>query len=193
VVEPATVEGGPPQGQWTYAAYLQLPDDGNRYEVIDGVLYVAPPPSPEHQDRLLALCYHMLTVIRERSLGRLFVSPIALLMPGSSPVQPDAFFLATGNPAHIDWKRHVRGVPDVVIEVASPSTAGYDRREKQDAYARAGVPEYWIVDPVAATIELLVLDPDSGRYRSRGVFSAEDRLPSQIIADIPYGVAELLG
>jgi len=94
----------------------------------------------------------------QRQLGKLFVSPIGLLMPGARPVQPDAFFLRTGNPAHIDWEHHVEGVPDLVIEVASPSTAGYDRRQKQDAYARAGVREYWIVDPWGRTIELPLLD-----------------------------------
>ncbi len=189
---PATYPVDPPQGGWTYEAFLQLPDDGNRYEVIDGVLYVAPPPSPQHQGRLFNLTVHLHQDIKERGLGRLFISPVGLLMPGATPVQPDAFFLATANPATIDWERHIQGVPDLVIEVASPSTAGYDRRQKQDAYARAAVLEYWIVEPWALTIEILILDPDTATYRSSGIFSGSSQLPTKALAGLRHTVGELL-
>ncbi len=182
----------PPQGRWTYERFLALPDDGNRYEIIEGVLYVSPPPSPQHQDRLFALCRRLADFIDQQASGKLFLSPIALLMPGASPVQPDAFFLRAGNPARIDWQRHVEGIPDLIIEVASPSTAGYDRREKQDAYARAGVPEYWIVEPWQGTIELLRLDPQQGGYESLGIFGGSSRLPTQALSGLLYTVAELL-
>jgi Uma2 family endonuclease len=183
----------PNQGQWTYDALLALPDDGNRYEIIDGVLYVSPPPSPKHQDSLLNLSVSLMGFIRGGGRGRLFLSPVGLLMPHARPVQPDAFFLKTDNPAQIDWERHVEGVPDLVIEVASPSTAGYDRREKQDAYARAGVLEYWIVDPWGRTIEVLLLDRSSGAYHSLGVFRGTSRLPTAALERLPHSVDELLG
>lgn len=183
----------PAQGHWTYEDFLELPDDGNRYEIIDGVLYVAPPPSPQHQDRLFTLCRRVADDADRRQLGKLFVSPIGLLMPGARPVQPDAFFLKTENPARIDWERHVEGTPDLVIEVASPSTAGYDRRQKQDAYARGGVREYWIVDPWGHAIELLLLDPATTSYLSRGIFRGDSHLPTVALAGLPYTVAELLG
>ena len=183
----------PAHGKWTYEDLLALPDDGNRYEVLEGVLYVSPPPSPQHQDRLFRLCRRLADFIDEHGLGRLFISPVGLLMPGARPVQPDAFFIAADNPAVLDWERHVEGVPDLVIEVASPSTAGYDRREKQDAYARAGVPEYWIVDPWGLAIEVLWLDATIGKYQSQGVYSGDSRLPSKALSGLTHTVAELLG
>ena len=192
VTEPVEVNGGPRQGEWTYQAYRQRPDDGNRYEIIDGVLYVAAAPSPRHQVRLQSLVFALTGLIREHKLGHLFIAPIDLVMPGCTPVQPDALFLKNENPAHINWDREIEGIPDLIIEVASPSTAGFDRREKQDAYARAGVPEYWIGDPAALSIEVLVLETDKPRYRSRGVFRDQDRLPTPALPALQASVAALL-
>ena len=75
-----------------------------------------------------------------------------------------------------------------MIEIASPSTAGHDRRTKQDAYARAGVPEYWIADPYARTIEILRLE--GGAYRSLGVFEGGDVLPSAELPELPVRVEQ---
>ncbi|MGH2354366.1 MAG: Uma2 family endonuclease, partial [Chloroflexota bacterium] len=193
VARPATGMPGPPQGQWTYDDFLALPDDPtdfNRYEVIEGVLYESPSPAPRHQRRLFRLCSMLETFIRAGQLGELFIAPLDLVMPGATPVQPDAFFIARDNPAVIDDDQRVEGLPDLVIEVASPSTAGYDRREKQDAYARAGVPEYWIVDPVGVTIEPLRLEPEARRYQSLGVFAGRGRLPTVALKGLPYTVQE---
>ena len=119
-------------------------------------------------------------------------APGDVLMPGGTPVQPDALFLANDNPAEIDEDHFIRGVPDLVVEVASPSTTGYDRREKQDLYARAGVREYWYVAPSDVTIELLVLDGARRAYRSLGVFPRQSRLPSTALGELPFTVGEML-
>ncbi|MBI3972763.1 MAG: Uma2 family endonuclease [Chloroflexi bacterium] len=183
---------GPPQGRWTYDAYAALPDDGNRYEVLDGVLYVSPSPAPRHQRRLGRLFRLLAGYVEDQELGELFIAPLDLVMPGATPVQPDAFLFLQDNPPQLDDANPpVVGVPDLVIEISSPSTVGYDRREKQDVYARAGVHEYWPVDPVARTIEVLVLD--AGVYRSRGIVTGASRVPSAILPNLPYTVDELLG
>ncbi len=80
------------------------------------------------------------------------------------------------------------GAPDLVIEIASPSTAGYDRREKQDAYAQTGVREYWITDPASKTIEVLQLQDD--RYRLVGVFQNGAMLPSTVVLNMPVHVEQ---
>ena len=74
------------------------------------------------------------------------------------------------------------------MEIASPSTAGYDRREKQNAYARAGVPEYWIADPASRTVEVLALE--QGAYRSLGVFQGKATLPTKIVPEFPVRVGQ---
>lgn len=192
VTRPADEAPGPPQGQWTYEAYATLPDDGNRYEIIDGVLYVSPSPAPRHQRRLLRLVTVLATHVEDHRVGELFLAPMDLVMPGCSPVQPDLFLFLEGTPVQIDeGSPPIIGVPDLAVEVLSPSTAGYDRREKQDAYGRAGVREYWPVDPLGRTIEVLVLE--GGVYRSRGVAYDGMRVPSTVLPGLPYTMDELLG
>jgi Uma2 family endonuclease len=83
------------------------------------------------------------------------------------------------------------GTPDLVVEIASPATAGYDRREKQDAYSRAGVPEYWIADAGYQSIEILTLG-DSG-YLSKGIFHGEAMLPTTVIPNLPVPVEQFFG
>jgi Uma2 family endonuclease len=192
VAEPARGMAGPPQGQWTYREYLALPDDGKRYEVIGGVLYVAPAPAPRHQRRVLNVAATLRGYVRAHDLGQVFIAPIDLLLPGAAPVQPDVLFIARDNPAVIDEEHNIEGVPDLVVEVASPSTARYDRREKLDLYARAGVPEYWIAESAEVTVELLVLDRASGAYRSLGVFRRSSTLPTTVLPGLPFTVGELL-
>ncbi len=83
------------------------------------------------------------------------------------------------------------GPPDLAVEIASPSTAGYDRREKQDTYAQAGVAEYWIADPIGKNVEVLILE--NGTYRSSGVFQAQATLPSKVLKGFLVKVAQFFG
>ncbi len=84
--------------------------------------------------------------------------------------------------------KRVIGAPDLVVEVASPGTREHDQHEKLDAYALAGVPEYWIVDPIRRTIELLVLE--NKVYHSSGIFQGKQTLPSKIVLDFPVHVEQ---
>lgn len=86
--------------------------------------------------------------------------------------------------AHRDRIKQTRifGPPDLVVEVASPATTLYDRRKKCDAYAQAGVPEYWIVDPAACTVEILILE--NGAYRLIGFFEGEETLVSLVVPEM---------
>jgi Uncharacterized protein conserved in cyanobacteria len=169
---------GPPQGRWTYADYAALPDDGNRYEIIAGVLYMTPAPGTGHQSISARVVTFLVTHVEFAGLGRVFAAPVDVELAPDTVVQPDIVVVLSANLHRITPSRII-GAPDLVVEILSPGTAGYDRREKQDAYARAGVGEYWIVDPGAQTVELLTLD--QGRYRSHGVFRGQARLPSSAI------------
>jgi Uma2 family endonuclease len=129
---------------WSYAHWEQLPDDGHRYEVIDGVLYMTTAPSSFHQWIVQQLFLALHAQLVGSGVGVAFLAPIGVLMPGCDPVQPDAVVVRADHRAMIADKR-IRGVPDLLIEVLSPSSVEMDSEIKRRAYARAGVPEYWII------------------------------------------------
>ncbi|MCG8352416.1 MAG: Uma2 family endonuclease [Chloroflexales bacterium] len=189
-VTPADQAPGPPQGRWTYADYAALPDDGQRYELIDGVLYMTPAPNTGHQGASARFVTHLMTHVEFAGLGRVFAAPADVELAPNTVVQPDIIVILNANLAIITPSRIV-GPPDLLVEIASPSTAGYDRREKQDAYARAGVREYWVADPSAQTVEVLFLS--QGAYRSQGVFHGQAMLPSQVAPQLPVPVARFFG
>lgn len=144
----------PKQGAWTVADWERLPTDDVRYEVIDGVLFMITAPSSEHQWVAGQLTKFLLQYIdaQAETPGLLFPAPMGVILPTGSVI-PDLVYVAIDRIAIVTDKRIV-GVPDLVVEIASPGTAGYDRREKQDAYARSGVPEYWWIEPANRTIEV---------------------------------------
>lgn len=139
---------------WTYEDYLKLPDDGKRYEIIDGVLYVAPCPFLVHQ----WMAGHLLYLLYQRELaGEGWVlSALDVRMPGADPVQPDLVFVGVEQRS-IMKRKYIQGVPKLLVELLSPSTARYDRVIKLNKYAQCGVPHYWIGDPSLRTLELFRL------------------------------------
>lgn len=170
---------GPPQGRWTYSDYAALPDDGNRYEVVDGVLYMAPAPTLAHQAANRWFLYYLTAHVQVPNLGQVFGAPTDVELPAGDVLQPDVVVVLNSTSA-LFTKTRIIGTPDLIVEIASPGTSGYDRRQKQDAYARAGVKEYWIADPAAQTVELLMLE--NGAYRSLGAFQHRATLPSHVAA-----------
>ncbi len=173
---------GPEQGNWTYQHYTALPDDGQRYEIMDGVLYyMTPAPSIWHQKVALHIARHLSAIIEDTGLGQVFIAPVDVELDYKTVVQPDVLVIMKDGPAQIT-PSHIIGAPNLVIEISSPSTAGYDRRIKQDTYARAGVFEYWIVDPLAHTVELLRLK--EAAYQPIGLFSGEQTIPSDVTPSI---------
>ena len=176
---------GPPQGCWTYDDYAAIPDDGRRYEIIDGVLYMTPAPQFDHQQSSMRFSVHLYPHLEGAGIGYVVAAPFDVQLPSGAVVQPDIVVVLAEH-AQIITRTRILGTPDLVVEISSPSTAGHDRRRKQDTYARAGVPEYWIADPRARTIEVLMLE--NGEYRSAGVFEGEAKLPSRVVPDLPVPV-----
>jgi Uma2 family endonuclease len=131
------------QGHWSYAGYAAIPNDGRRYEVVDGVLYMTPAPNLGHQGSNIRFATYLLTHVEFAGLGRVFAAPCDVELAPRTIVQPDIVVILNAN-AKIMTPSRVIGTPGLVVEIASPGTTGYDRRTKQNAYARAGVPEYWI-------------------------------------------------
>ena len=187
VVTPVNKTLGPGQGHWTYEHYAALPDDGKRYEIINGVLYMTPSPSGSHQNVVGEFFAYLRMYIKLAGLGQVYMAPFDVELAPGYVVQPDVLVLLNTSLDKYTEKR-ILGAPDLVIEVASPSTSTYDRHKKNDAYAHAGVPEYWIVDPVARTVEILLLE--GGEYQSLGVFQGKAFLPSKIVPEMNVHVEQ---
>jgi Uma2 family endonuclease len=180
MVMPADQMPGPKQGHWTYKDYAALPDDGHRYEIVDGVLYMAPSPNRSHQNTAFEIASYLRTHVKLTGLGQVYIAPFDVELNSQTVVQPDVIVVLNHDLNRITESRIV-GAPDLVVEVSSPGTVGYDREKKQQNYARAGVPEYWIADPWSRTVEVLSLV--AGDYRSLGVFEGKAVLPSQVVPD----------
>lgn len=163
---------------WDYGRWEQLPDDGNRYEVLDGVLYVSTSPSNFHQWIDIQLLDIVGLPLRRGGIAYPFVAPIGLLMPGAQPAQPD-FLLIRRENTDIVTDGRIRGVPDLIAEILSPSNPELDTETKLGIYARAGVPEYWIVRPASRDL-LLYWEPDhaNGTYRQQRLIAPDEELRS---------------
>jgi len=152
---------GPPQGRWTFADWEQLPDDGNKYEVIDKVLYMSAVPGNVHQ-WLREKLYNLVGVpARQMELGLSIYLPLGLIMRGCDPVLPDFFFVRKGR-KNIQLGQHIVGPPDLIVEILPARNRAYYDEIKLAAYARAGVPEYVLVDPWARALRLYRRQPKVG-------------------------------
>ena len=140
--------------QITWQDVQQLPDDGNRYEAIEGELYVTPAPSLRHQRISKRLERALYALVEDSGLGEVLHAPVGVEFPATGEgVQPDILVISRARSAILadPW---VRGAPDFVIEILSPTTARRDREVKRKLYERQGVQAYWIVDPEAAAVEV---------------------------------------
>ena len=147
-----------PAATWDLARWETLPDDGNRYEVIDGVLYMTTAPSSYHQYITKQIARVLLAQIDDTGFGETLWAPIGLIMTGCDPVQPDLVVVRAVDRG-IFVGRRIRGVPALIVEILSPSNPDQDLDVKRKAYARAGVPEYWIIRPAERDV-LVCSKPD---------------------------------
>jgi len=182
----------PAQGHWTYEDYARLPDDGRRYEVIRGHLYVTPSPNFEHQYFVVQFCRLLGNYGAETGLGFALPAPFDVLLPDgiATPVQPDVVFFRQGNQPRLGDK-NFQGVPDLVVEVTSPSTRKRDRTVKLEAYRDAGVPEYWRADPRGRTVTVLALSEERQRYVELASHGPGDVIRSSILPGLAIPVDAL--
>ena len=130
----------------TYEDFCCLPNDGKRYEIIDGELFVTPSPFRPHQRVVTRLTRYLSTFVEENELGEVFVAPFDVVFSRFDVVEPDLLYVSKGR-LSVLTEKNVQGAPDLVVEVLSPSTAETDRTIKLKLYARYGVQEHWIIDP----------------------------------------------
>ncbi|MGA3327432.1 MAG: Uma2 family endonuclease [Terriglobia bacterium] len=138
--------------KYTHGDLLLMPEDGKRREIIDGELYVTPSPVNYHRKILFNLTLAFGKFLENHPLGELRFAPLDVILSEHDVLEPDLLFVLNEHKDFLqDW---VRGPPDLVVEILSPTTEARDRGIKLKAYARYGVGEYWIVDPVAQVVEV---------------------------------------
>jgi Uma2 family endonuclease len=176
-----------PAGSWTYEDLFSLPDDGRRYEIIEGELYEMPAPSLVHATVVMNIIALLLPIVSSLG-GRLFTAPLDVFFQGADPVQPDIIVILPGWSGNLT-PRGPEGAPDLLVEVLSPSNRGHDLLTKRALYARAGVREYWIVDPASWAVEVLMLDRDA--FHTVQSASGDDAVISSLLADAAFPLAAI--
>jgi Uma2 family endonuclease len=130
----------------TYREYALLPEDGKRHELIEGEFYVTPSPNPLHQTISRRLQQILMQQLEEPGTAQVFNAPMDVILDDTNCVQPDLVIVRNTRSSLIT-ERAIEGIPDLVVEILSPSHPGNDKFLKRSTYAHFRIPEYWIVDP----------------------------------------------
>ncbi|MEX2049371.1 MAG: Uma2 family endonuclease [Gemmatimonadota bacterium] len=170
-----------PASEWSYAEYARLPDDGNRYEVIDGEVCMTPAPGPAHQEIAANLYVILRAYVHEHGLGKVLWD-VDLLFVSGAYLRPDLVFVPTNVLAGIT-DRGVESPPGLVVEVLSPHSRRIDRELKPPRYKAFGVPEYWVVDSTSASVEVhrFAMAPDPQVVGDTVLWRPDSRVPALII------------
>ncbi|MEO8378628.1 MAG: Uma2 family endonuclease [Acidobacteriota bacterium] len=168
----------------TYEDFAAIPDDGRRHEILDGEHYVNPAPNIRHQTLLVRLILALGNHLDQHPVGLLYPAPCDVVFSENDVVEPDLVFVSNEH-THIVTSLNIRGVPDLLVEILS-SNRRHDKRVKFDRYERAGVPEYWIVDPDDDVVE--VYRQSAGRFVRADI---GDTLSSPLLPGFVLSVREL--
>lgn len=165
----------------TYDDYRRMPESLELHELVDGELFMAPAPTTVHQTVTLNLASLLLAHVRATGCGRVLGAPVDVVLARGDRrdvLQPDVLFVDAAR-IGIVTAAEVVGAPDLIVEVLSPRTETRDRGLKQSLYARAGVREYWLVDPAREAIEQLALDGDA--FGEPVVHEGDEELVSVVV------------
>lgn len=169
----------------TYADYVCFPADGRRHEIIDGDHYMNPALSTYHQTVSKRLQHQLYTKIELAGLGLVFNAPVDVQLTDHDIVQPDLVVILKSKEQIITPSK-IKGTPDLIVEIISPSTVGNDRSLKKALFERTGVSEYWIADPFDHEIEQWVLR--DGVYQRQ---PTADPLCVTIVDDVSIPLSEV--
>jgi Uma2 family endonuclease len=139
--------------------YIASPQSAHKSDLIEGVFVMASPASVEHEDVQYFIGTTMRNFVTARRLGLVAGPNMAYRLSDDNVYQPDVSFLH-GDRLHLAGEVYVYGAPDLAVEIISPSSRRYDAFEKRINYARAGVREYWLVDPIERSVAIYTLEGD---------------------------------
>lgn len=159
----------------TYEDYRALPDDGKRYELIEGELFVCPSLSTRHQTVAAGLLFVLMGALEKPGLAQIFQARTDLVLEHTTAVQPDLIVIGASK-FSIITERAIEGVPDAVGEILSPWSLDRDQYIKRKLYERLSIPEYWVVDPEEGLMTIYRLD--EGTYGTRATYDRSSTLES---------------
>lgn len=174
---------------FTYEEYAALPGDGRRWELLDGELEVTLTPSPRHQTVSRRLQFELMRTLEEPGRALVFNAPIDLILSPHQVLRPDLAIIRSDRQALIT-ERGIEGPPDIVVEILSPGTRLLDQRLKKGVYARFGVQEYWMVDPVGGQVELYRLAP-AGEFEIEQRFDRASHLTTPSFPEVNIELARV--
>ena len=177
-----------PAVKFTYEDYQHTPED-KRYELLDGELIMVPAPNLGHQRIGIRLGALLHGFVQERGLGEVFHAPCDVVLSNTDVVQPDLLFVSNERAHLLLGGDNVRGAPDLVVEIFSPSTAGRDRTLKRALYAKYGVKEYWLVDSDALTVTVLRLG--EGAFEVEAIYGEGQTMISPTLTGFSVGLNEI--
>ena len=180
----------PTPAKLTYEDFLRFPDDGLRHELIDGEHYVTPSPATVHQRLVSRLHGAFFVYFQAHSVGEVFTAPFDVVLSTHDVVEPDLLVILADQ-AEIVNDANVRGAPAIVIEIASPSTRRRDEGIKKNLYDRAGVREYWMVDPVSRTIAVRAQPEGRSEAIAARLLAADDVLTTPLLPGFALPLSEL--
>lgn len=174
----------------TYDDYLRLPNDGKRYEILEGEIFVSPSPMTKHQ----RISRNLLTILHrhvaQHKLGEVFSAPMDVVLSEINVVQPDLLFVSHAR-KKIITEKNIQGAPDLIIEILSETSAEQDRTTKKQIYARHGVKEYWLIDPDHGTVEVYKLDTKRRAFQHVATYQSDEVLQSALFPHLAIKLAEL--
>jgi len=175
----------------TYDDFLCFPDDGRRHELIDGEHFVTPSPAERHQRVSVKLVRALDDYLETSRGGHVYHAPFDVVLSNHDVVEPD-LLVVLNNQLEVLTPQHVRGAPAVVIEILSPGTRRRDETLKRNLYARAGVREYWMVDPDARTITVCSQVGSAGFDRTTELTAASgDTLTTELLPGFSLALEHL--
>ncbi|MFC5404286.1 Uma2 family endonuclease [Cohnella soli] len=172
----------------TYELYANMVDDGNRYEISDGVLeLMSPSPTPTHQSVSQELLFTLNASCRNEFI--IYSAPIDVILSDTEVRQPDLVMIHRSRMSIIS-NRGINGAPDLVVEVTSEHSRRRDKVMKRIVYAKYGVQEYWIVDLSNFTLEQYVLD--GNRYELTEMYAEDDTISSKTATCASFTMNEIV-
>jgi Uma2 family endonuclease len=177
----------PAPGEWTEADYFPLSERGRLVELSNGQVEVIELPTNFHQLLLLRLSFALHAFVSASRLGHVRFAPLPVRLWPGKVREPDLIYMSA---AHADRIGRYWGAPDLAVEILSKGTEHKDRETKRGEYAKAGIAEYWIVDPEDKKVELLRLGA-SGMYETAAILGTQDHLTSALFPGFSLDLADV--